>query len=420
MYEKLLLIVLTATDVVLIGLLLRFFTLRRRDKKLSRRIGTVRRALLQEKQVREESENALAQRKEWSEILFNNTQDMVFIYSVTPAGVPGTFTQVNDVACRVLGYSSEKLLAITPLDIEDNPVATSGLGYTRSELAVMTDEEILERQNVTSQARRLLAQILKEKQLLYERTFVTRGGRKFPVEISARRFDLRHEPMVMCTVHDITERRKVHRALRESEQRFQEFFAHSPIGFAMYDADRSLINVNQSCLKMFGTPDEREFARFDIFDNPYLSEEVRQTLGRGETISYEAPVDFDEIRKNGLFVTGRSKKAHFELLIHNMGLDEDYEAKGYLAQVQDITRRREAETALMQSERQLRQAQKMEAIGTLAGGIAHDFNNILTPIIGYTEMVMRMSNDEGDSNGDYLAEVLKASHRAKDLVNRTV
>ena len=170
----------------------------------------------------------LDQRIEWGEALFNNSQDLVFVFAVDDSGLPEKFIQVNDMACRRLGHNREKLLGMTVLDIEDTPVPTSTLGYTRTELALMSDEEIMERQNVTSSARHLVARVLEEGQVIYERVLVTRTGRRFPVEISARKFDLTGSTVIICTAHDITERRKVHRALRESEQRFQDFFGLYP------------------------------------------------------------------------------------------------------------------------------------------------------------------------------------------------
>ena len=68
-------------------------------------------------------------------------------------------------------------------------------------------------------------------------------------------------------------------------------------------------------------------------------------------------------------------------------------------------------------EKQLRQAQKMEAIGTLAGGIAHDFNNILTAILGYTELVL-LGIPENSSQRRNLIQVFNAGNRAKDLVQQ--
>ncbi len=74
-------------------------------------------------------------------------------------------------------------------------------------------------------------------------------------------------------------------------------------------------------------------------------------------------------------------------------------------------------------ERQLRHTQKMEAIGTLAGGVAHDFNNVLTPIMGYTEIIRLKLRKDGFNDNivyDYIEEILKASKRAKSLVEQVL
>ncbi|NOR44139.1 MAG: response regulator [Candidatus Delongbacteria bacterium] len=90
--------------------------------------------------------------------------------------------------------------------------------------------------------------------------------------------------------------------------------------------------------------------------------------------------------------------------------NHDNKNHGYFAIKRDMT-------AHNKLERQLRQSQKMEAIGTLAGGIAHDFNNILTAILGYTELAKMELPEENPTSGK-LTEVLKAGNRAKELVKQ--
>jgi len=104
--------------------------------------------------------------------------------------------------------------------------------------------------------------------------------------------------------------------------------------------------------------------------------------------------------------------------LHNLsGIVEDGRLVRAWGVLREITERKQAEARQVRLETELRQAQKMEAIGTLAGGIAHDFNNILGAIIGYSELAVMDIGDEDPSQA-HLAEVLRAAKRAKELVRQ--
>jgi PAS domain S-box-containing protein len=96
---------------------------------------------------------------------------------------------------------------------------------------------------------------------------------------------------------------------------------------------------------------------------------------------------------------------------------QDGSLAGLVGAILDITDRKRAEEEKVLRERQMRQAQKMEAIGTLAGGIAHDFNNILSAIVGYTDIALHDLPADAPVGG-YLKKVLQAGDRARALVNQ--
>ena len=97
--------------------------------------------------------------------------------------------------------------------------------------------------------------------------------------------------------------------------------------------------------------------------------------------------------------------------------DKSGHAIGMIGLAHDVTDRRREEEERRQLEAQLRQAQKLESLGALAGGIAHDFNNILTPLYGYTELVMQDLDEKSQTYED-LSHVMKAAVRGKELVQQ--
>jgi PAS domain S-box-containing protein len=138
-----------------------------------------------------------------------------------------------------------------------------------------------------------------------------------------------------------------------------------------------------------------------------IPDEVRVGL----TSAIERALDSGTVVPMEYALTVDGSTRQFEARIVRSGSDE------VVATVRDITGRKSAEAHRERLEQQLRQSQKMEAIGTLAGGIAHDFNNILTAILGYAEL-LRAQVQGQTAVEERLAEITKAGARAKDLVSQ--
>ena len=98
-------------------------------------------------------------------------------------------------------------------------------------------------------------------------------------------------------------------------------------------------------------------------------------------------------------------------------IQEANETKGVVLVIRNITERKHAERKRLRLETQLRQAQKMKAVGTFASGIAHDFNNLLVPIIGFVGLLQKKANPK-TKEFDYLNKVSESDNRAKDLVTQ--
>ncbi len=208
---------------------------------------------------------------------------------------------------------------------------------------------------------------------------------------------------------DVTEREQAEAATRQSQQRFTQIFDHSPIPITLNTfADSKFVAANESFLKFSGySLDEvigRDSAELGLYADASLREQIRSDLrehGRVHGIEIPFLTKSGERRANVLWLEVITLGA--ESFILGMSLD--------------LTKQHEATRQQRELEEQLRQAQKLDALGTLAGGIAHDFNNILGAIISYTELSKLDYPDNLPLNQN-LDEVLHASQRAAALVRQ--
>ena len=224
-------------------------------------------------------------------------------------------------------------------------------------------------------------------------------------------YDAADQPVRMSgVVMDITERKWAEEKLCENVSFLQTIMDAMPHPVFYKDTGGRYMGCNRAFEQFYGVPREDVIGKtvYDISPRD-LAERYetadRELLNNPGTQSYEAAIQSaDGLRHDVIF-----HKATF--------FSPDGRLAGIIGSVLDITKLRRAEEERRGAETQLRQAQKMEALGTLAGGIAHDFNNILGIIVGYTELASWSMPDNLRAK-DQLGEVLKAANRAKDLVQQ--
>jgi len=211
------------------------------------------------------------------------------------------------------------------------------------------------------------------------------------------------------TVKDITAKRRAEEALRESEERFRTFFNTIPDAVTIIRAvDGVCLDVNEGFSQISGWLREEVIGRTAEFTKIWVDPQDRVRFiddisANGQTTNLEARFRL----KNGDVITGLFSAKLIRL-------QED----SYIITItRDVSELKKAQKEKEELEIQLRQAQKMEAIGTLAGGIAHDFNNILAALMGYTEMAQFDIPKESPARQN-LGQALKAAHRAKDLIKQ--
>ena len=395
-----------------------------RLKEVSSRLAAITGRYNEESKARQKLERQFVDEQQWSQDLFLKSPVMLCVFFVAEDGLPQNFIAVNDAACETLGFTRRRLLRMTMMDVESGEISTPETTFARisskensiAEYSDLSAAELVEKVR-TMDMRRHMRAAMDDGEVSYSAVFKKRGGITTPVKVTARRIERNGISAILLSAADLSSQLKAERNRVESDRRAREYFSKSAIGVAVYDGQHKLQNVNLICQRMLGVADVRNFESVDFFRGPFVPKRAREALALGQTVRYESTIDFDQVSRDGWFSTTKNGLGHFEVQMNHLGTDYEFRPKGYYVQVLDLTEFKNMEFALEENERQLAQAQKMEAIGTLAGGIAHDFNNILTPILGYSELVLD-TMDKSSSSHSYMVEIVNASLRAKELASQ--
>jgi PAS domain S-box-containing protein len=215
---------------------------------------------------------------------------------------------------------------------------------------------------------------------------------------------------VMGVSRDISERKRAEEALRKSEEKFQKLFDEAPVGYMELDAKGCITQVNRTELTMLGYPPDEMLGqplwKF-VVEEEAAREEIKARLSGAA--QYGNPFERTYKRKDGTTLPVMIE----DVLIR----DVDGKITGIHATLRDVSEHKRVEKEMADLQEQLRQSQKIEAIGQLAGGIAHDFNNLLTVIKGYTQLSLVDLKEESPL-WENIQEIQKATQRATDLTRQ--
>jgi two-component system, cell cycle sensor histidine kinase and response regulator CckA len=212
----------------------------------------------------------------------------------------------------------------------------------------------------------------------------------------------RGEPEKLVIVNrDVTDRKRAAEALQRSETGFRSVVGDAPYGIFKANLTGKLLMVNPALEKMLGYKSQDELLEVNlasgIYRHPAEHQKINELFLRDQHFK---DVEVEWKRKDSAFITVRCSGGPIK---DEIGTDMEVFAE-------DVTERRVLE-------RQLRMAQKMEAVGRLSGGIAHDFNNLLGVIIGYIQ-VMKRNLVPGQPSYEYAEEIEKAGQRAVSLTRQ--
>lgn len=238
--------------------------------------------------------------------------------------------------------------------------------------------------------------------LRYEFAALTREGKEIVVEASVAYLPYRGGVATQGIVQDITDRKEAEKALLESEERYRRLIELLPDGIAVYQ-DGLIRMANPAGIRLLGYDSTAEIIGRPMLDFVHpddraaVIERARAQLEHGQAVP---PREERFLRRDGTAVLVEVTGAPFPL----------GGRPAVMVVVRDVTERRRLED-------QLRQAQKMEAIGRLAGGVAHDFNNLLTAINGYADLLLHTLH-EADPARREVEAILKAGRRAARLTQQ--
>ena len=323
---------------------------------------------------RRRSEEAILAERNFANAVLNSLPSIFYMFDQT-----GKFLRWNRNFEQATGYSPEEIARMSPLDLF--------LGADRA----LIEERI--------------GEVFAKGASDAEANLVSKSGKQTPYYFTGQMIHVEGNTCLIGMGIDVTERLQMQEALLHSEKQFRNLLENVQLVAVILDRNGNITYCNGYLLGLTGWSNEEILGKswFDLF----LPEEVRESV-RSFFNAGIANAALPNQYENHIM----TRKGDRRLIVWNNSMlyDPRGDVTGTASIGIDVTEHRSLEE-------QLRESQKMEAVGRLAGGIAHDFNNLLTVIIGYGELLL--SNiGEGKPMSFEAGEIRKTALKAASLTNQ--
>jgi len=368
------------------------------------------RQMFRDMQDREQSKSAIRRMNEDLEKkVAKRTEELARTVDTLREEVNVRRTQEVDLRrlAAIVESSDDAIIAITLNGtITDwNPGAERMLGFQRSEMIGQPISRIIPPDRLGEPNRSLQRLVVGDQVVRHETVRIRKDGAQIHVSLTISPLrDVQGKVIGDSAIfRDMSERKKMEDALRRSESGFRSLVHNAPYGILRTKPDGGIVQANPAMVRMLGYASEREMLSLNMTKDVYCRPEERSVASAwsGKQDSVQG-VELEWKRKDGSIFTVRCDT---HVVMDPEGFLEFLETF-----VEDVTERREMEL-------QLRQGQKMEAIGRLAGGVAHDFNNLLGVISGYAELVSEQIGP-GSELRNSVEQIRKAADRASALTRQ--
>ena len=195
--------------------------------------------------------------------------------------------------------------------------------------------------------------------------------------MSASLIDINNDKYIVSITRDITERKRLEKELRESEAKYRAIFEQSPIAIELYNEEGVLSSVNPSGLNLFGVESIEVLNKFSLFDDPNVSEAVKNEMCKGETLRYQSVFDFEKVKRDNLYPTTKNGLMWIDVTVTPMTEDKITIAR-YLLQIQDNTDR----ILAIESSREAN-----KKLNLLSSITRHDIKNQINSVEGHLALL---------------------------------